>query len=94
MNELNNTFDFDYESIKKSESFENIKVNINGYNLIKKNDNYYQGRRFEESGFNYYFDKSNNNWLATEIPQYGGVEREYNIFNSLEDAIEECENLC
>ena len=57
--ELNNTFDFDYESIKKNESFENIKVNINGYNLIKKNDNYYQGRRFEESGFNYYFDKSN-----------------------------------
>ena len=40
------------------------------------------------------FGESKNNWLSTEIPQYGGIEREYKTFDTLEEAIEECENLC
>ncbi len=92
MNELE--LNFDFESIKRNGNFENIKVEIDGYKLTKKNDNYYQGRRIEEGGFNYFFDESKNNWLSTEIPQYGGIEREYKTFDTLEEAIEECENLC
>lgn len=89
-------FDKNKPYIVRESKDSNLKLNeeifVSGYFLTKLNNNIIKGNFFEESGFIYKCFNKDNIWEAYKTAYYGSEPKLYKKYNSLEEAVIECEN--